>query len=189
MEAFKKTALCLFLALVGCNENDDDGKRFSGTVNGIPNSSTPQDGAVAALLALEESKAIPKLERGNTISGVDSDSNGLRDDVERYISENYPIKAQKAAATQAARAIQKVLLITDLTDSALVHAASEKEAQGIQCIYSVFDGSADSMQPAQVVQELVSVTTNTKPRLLAYLAYSKALDGTSMELSEGDTCE
>ena len=39
------------------------------------------------------------------------------------------------------------------------------------------------------MKELEGVTTNTKARLLAYLAYNKALDGTSSSLPVGDTCE
>ena len=40
-----------------------------------------------------------------------------------------------------------------------------------------------------LLDEIISITTNTKPRLLAYLALSKALDGTVSVGLTGDTCE
>ena len=75
---------------------------------------------------------------------------------------------------------------SDLTE---VKALSIKATRAVNCIYSKFDGTLGSKQPALVVEELRAVSTNTKARLLAYLSYSKALDGTSGALPEGDTCE
>jgi hypothetical protein len=47
---------------------------------------------------LEASGAIPKLDRGNTIIGTDANANGVRDDVEAFITNNYTSSIQRAAA-------------------------------------------------------------------------------------------
>ena len=141
-----------------------------------------------AMDALEASGAIPALERGSTLTGIDSNGNGVRDDVDAYISAQYSEASQRAAAIQSARALQAALLI-NVQDVAAARAVSLKITQAANCVFSRFPGSPATKDPARVLQELEGVTANTKPRLLAYLAYNKALDGTSAALPEGDTCE
>jgi hypothetical protein len=145
---------------------------------------TPND----KLLALEKSGAIPKLDRSSSVAGTDANINSIRDDIETYITDNYSTQAQRAAVTQTAKALQNTLLV-DTTDFAAVKTNQTEVSHGINCIYSTFDGLNNGKQPAQVFTELQSITANTKSRLLAYLKYNKALDGTSSALPEGDTCE
>jgi hypothetical protein len=136
----------------------------------------------------EASGAIPKLNRDNSIAGTDTNANGVRDDVEAFITSNYTSSIQRAAAMQTARALQHALTV-DTTDKSAVKVADQEISKGINCIYSKFDGTNGSKRPAQVLQELESITTNTKQRLLAYLRFNKALDGTTSALTDGDTCE
>ncbi len=140
---------------------------------------------------LELPETLPNLEREPTLVGVDNDDNddnGIRDDIERYIDNNYIELDQKQAVEQYVKALQQTLII-DLTDINAVKSANRKLSEADHCIYSRFDGSNNSKQPAQVSQELESITTNTKERLLAYLAFARALDGTSWSIPKGDTCE
>ncbi|PTO97148.1 hypothetical protein CWO08_05340 [Vibrio sp. 10N.286.48.B8] len=137
---------------------------------------------------LELPETLPNLEREPTLVGVDNDDNGIRDDIERYIDINYLELDQKQAVEQYVKALQQTLII-DLTDINAVKSANRKLSEADHCIYSRFDGSNNSKQPAQVSQELESITTNTKERLLAYLAFSRALNGTSWSIPKGDTCE
>jgi hypothetical protein len=138
--------------------------------------------------ALEAQGALPKLDRSLDIQGPDTNTNGIRDDVENLIATNYTSAPQRAAAEQFARVMQSAILV-EKTDTAAAKAIAVKGSKAINCIYSKFDGSPGSKQPAAVVAELKSISTNTKPRLLAYMAYAKALDGTTGALPEGDTCE
>ncbi len=141
------------------------------------------------LMAIEASGAIPKLERGNTLLGTDANANGVRDDVEAILTSNYTSSIQLAAAMQTAKAMQNALTV-DTADIPAVKAVDREISRGINCIYSKFDGANGSKQPAQVAQELEAITTaSTKQRLLAYLQFNKALDGTSSALPEGETCE
>ena len=110
--------------------------------------------------ALETSGFIPQLDRGTSLTG--------------------------SAALQTAKALQHALVV-NLTDATAVKAVDRQISYGINCIYKRF--ADNSPPPARVTQELESVTTNTKERLLAYLQFNKALDGTSSALPQGDTCE
>ncbi len=146
--------------------------------------SSPQE----QLAALESSGAIPTLERGTTLAGSDTDGNGVRDDIEAYISAQYSGISQRAAAMQAAKALQAALLV-NVQDAIATKDVSRKITYAANCIFDRFLGASASRNPARVMRELEGITANTKPRLLAYLAYNKALDGTSSALPEGDTCE
>lgn len=127
------------------------------------------------------------LDRTNGIAGVDADKNGVRDDVDAYISTRYSAAPQKAAALQVARTIQKELLVSK-TDKPAIKLLTLAEDRAVNCVYSKFDRNS-SIKPGAVVQDIESVTTNTEERLLAYLAFSKAADGTTGTIPEGDTCE
>lgn len=152
------------------------------TIAGTPDS-TPQ----AQLAALEDAGTIPKLERGNVLAGVDLNGNGIRDDVEAYISKQFTDPAQRAAALQTAKGLQAALLVNP-QDRVAAKAASLRLGDAIHCIYVRFSITGPT-PPGKVVTDLEAVTTNTKQRLLAYLAYNKALDGTTSALPEGNTCE
>jgi len=141
-----------------------------------------------AIVALEESGAIPRLERSNSIAGIDLDSDGIRDDIEVFIDANYSGIPQRAAAIQSAKAFQEAMLV-DVSDIIAVKEINRNISRSDHCIYSQFDGANDSKPPAQVSRKIESLTTNTKERLLAYLAFNKALDGTSWATPVGDTCE
>ncbi len=147
-------------------------------------SKTPKE----QIAALEADGSIPKLDRTGTVAGTDANSNGVRDDVDAFIVSSYSAPSQRAAATQFAAVLQSAMLV-DASNTSEVKAISVRGARAVNCIYTRFDGSGDTRQPGLVVEEIRSVSTNTKLRLLAYLSYSKALDGTSGALPEGDTCE
>ena len=121
------------------------------------------------------------------MAGIDANTNGIRDDVEGYVSAQYSTALQRSAVNQFASVMQAAMLVNK-GDLAAVKAVSVRGARAVNCIYSRFDPNGDT-KPAAVVAEVRAISTNTKARLLAYLAYSKALDGTSGALPEGNTCE
>lgn len=146
--------------------------------------STPQE----AVAQLEASGELPKLERGPALGGVDVNANGVRDDIEQYIEKKYTEPAQRAAAMQTARAFQQMLLV-DKSDIAALDAASEAGSRAIVCAKSAFSASDGLIERSRMNAELESMTTNTKARLLAYLAYNKARSGTVSTMPRGDTCD
>lgn len=140
------------------------------------------------LALLETSGVIPKLDRSSDLAGPDADSNGVRDDVDAFITTSYAQPSQRAAATQFANVLQAELTV-DLNDSLAVRAISVRGSRAIHCIFTKFDAKNGSTPPASVAKTLIDISMSTKPRLLKYLAFSKALDGTTSTLPDGDTCE
>lgn len=112
----------------------------------------------------------------------------VRGDVRLFILKEYNSGVQQAAAMQLAKAIQRALTV-NTTDVALVRVIDSEIEKAISCIYSSFDAATSPKHPAQVAEDIVSLTTNTKQRLLAYLYFNKVLDGTTSTLPEGYYCE
>lgn len=136
---------------------------------------------------LEASGAVPKLDRTDSLTGTDVDQNGVRDDIDAFVTREYSSEPEWKAATQTARALQKGLLVEE-GDVNSAKAIMRETARGIDCIYEKFPvGSPKSA--AQVSRELEALTTNTKARLLAHLRFSKTLDGTSWSSPGKGTCE
>lgn len=149
----------LFPLLVGCNEEEK-------------------------LKALENSGSLSKLERSDSLAGTDANNNGIRDDIDEYITKKYGNPKQRAAVVQLSKSMQKTLL-ADTTNAIEVKSINAEVSNAFECFYSQFDVSERYV----VTKEIEALTTNTKPRLLAYLAFNKALNGKSWKTPEGDTCE
>ena len=130
----------------------------------------------------------PILDRGNTIAGTDANADGIRDDINDYINNNYSAGPRRKAAIQSAKALQKALL-TDKTDILVVKEVNRGIARADTCIFAQFDGKNNSKNPWRVSIEMEEMTTNTKKRLLAYHAFNKALSGTSWTMPSGNSCE
>lgn len=134
------------------------------------------------------SNTIPNLERNNLLLGIDEDNNGIRDDIDRYIELHYPNISQQNAVKQLAKALQKTL-VADTNDMIIVKNINRDNTRAVNCVFSQFINENIDKHPAQVSQEIESITSNTKERLLAYLNFNKALNGTSWAIPEGETCE
>lgn len=167
----------LLMSLVGCGDSGNFGTKAL-------TAKTPRE----EIEVQDASGSIPRLERTNTIVGIDANSNGVRDDVEAFINSNYTITAQRAAAMQYAKGMQAALSV-DTKNIIQVKEVKKRLSSATSCIYAKFAVTTGAKHPAEVNAELRELTTNTKQRLLAYLAYSKALDGSSWAAPEGNSCE
>lgn len=49
------------------------------------------------IVKMKDSGELPKLERTNTVWGIDADKNGIRDDIDAYIKKTYPSEEQQKA--------------------------------------------------------------------------------------------
>lgn len=145
--------------------------------------SQPANPAAAAIAALEANGTIPKLDRSESLAGPDLDGNGVRDDVDAWITQKYPSVKQRSAAWQMARAFQQSILVpaNDRTRAKIV---STKVDRAIDCLNIQFPESAGSMPANRVRVEIRGLTMNTKSRLKSFLTYNKLLDGTTSSLSE-----
>lgn len=175
----KKTLLCLplVLAIAACSNDEHS------------SSDTPSDNSPTTIQELENTGAIPKLDRSDDVQGLDSDNNGIRDDIDEYVALHYSGTAQVDAANQAARANQSVLM-ADLQDPTSIRQSNQKLSRATACIYEVFGTSASSIEPAEVSRDLEAISFNTAGRLKKYMEFNKALDGASWSLPEGgSSCE
>jgi hypothetical protein len=136
---------------------------------------------------LASSGALPELDRSDSLTGPDADDNGVRDDIDAYITRQYPKIEQAKAARQEARALQKALQVP-AGDVAAAKAVVREMERATVCTYSQFPAGG-SVEAARVGLEIEGLTANTKLRLKAYLAFNKTLDGTSSALPRGRACE
>ncbi len=114
-----------------------------------------------------------------TIEGIDSDNDGVRDDLQRYISLNYNDNDQRNALRQFAIAQQSFLLSTDNKDMAM-NSARERQLAS-DCIMVRFPDSW-----YDVKQTLKKYVFNTKPRLIALLEADAHLGGETFRLTPSD---
>lgn len=112
-----------------------------------------------------------------TIAGIDSDGDGIRDDIQRWINETYSDQPQiKMSMRQMAMGKQLELLsVADRTQSI---AASKKYLLGMDCL-GIFV-STDAM--SSLLHELDSRMLNTKDRLDADIKSNSNFSGQSISL-------
>jgi hypothetical protein len=106
-----------------------------------------------------------------TLEGIDSDGDGIRDDIQRFIALNHPDSEKlRAALTQFTRVVQEALLVRD--DKALSLNAASSSDRAMECIdFLLGSGAAD------VTNELHAEILNTVERSRAYLTYDAQLFG------------
>ncbi len=168
-------AWALVLVMTGCGGGD-----MAGGTSGADSSRTPQE----EIARLEASGELPVLEREPTLGGIDTNANGVRDDIERYIEKKYTEPAQRKAAMQTARALQRMLLV-DTSNPVAVEAAVDASARAVDCIFDTFAG----VEGSQLSQAIESMSTNTKDRLKAYVAFNKAASGSVSGSFKGRGCD
>ena len=171
----------LMAVLAGCGGGKITGHGQAGGGNGGASDK-------AKLAQLEASGEIPQLDRLPTLQGLDANMNGVRDDIERHIQKKYKEPKQQAAAMQMARALQAAVTV-DVRDPVAVNEVSRLEGRAVVCLGDSFRNAQGVHADPKALTQLESMTTNTKERLLAYLAYAQALSGSVLRNPKGDTCD
>lgn len=166
--------LFLALTLLGCG--------------GGGSSVDPAASPAQRVAQLEASGELPKLDRTDSIAGIDANANGVRDDIEQHIENKHTEPAQRKAAMQTARAYQQMLLV-DKSDAMELERVSQASWRTVGCERLAFPGPEGAKQSWKMAQEVKAMTTNTKERLKAFLAYNKARSGSVSSMPEGDACD
>jgi hypothetical protein len=112
-----------------------------------------------------------------TLAGVDSDHDGIRDDLQRYIALTYsssPVTMD--ALRQTTKVVQGVVLDSASTNSSINHATDL--ARALECLEAIRPADA-----ATVHETLISQALNTEARGLAFLASNDRLGGTVFPLA------
>jgi hypothetical protein len=149
------------------------------------NAGTSAHPLAGQIKALEDSGQIPRLDRSSDIRGPDADNNGIRDDIDAWIAAQPITDPQKRAAQQMARVLQAKLLVV-LNDKVALQALGEATAAGVVCLSDVF--APNRQQGRDLGNMIEAITANTRARARQYLAYNRAVSGSSGRLPEGDTC-
>jgi hypothetical protein len=106
-----------------------------------------------------------------TLEGIDSDGDGLRDDIQRYIALTYPDSQKtRAALRQFALSLNKTTLESPNEESALRN--TELEARASECLWYIH-----SEKSIQMSNLLMAEYLNTMDRSRAYLEYNSKLGG------------
>ena len=123
-----------------------------------------------------------------TVTGIDSDGDGVRDDLQRYIAQTFPSSARaRAALRQMAKALQALVLVPAGDKNAALN-AGDRIARAADClVYAMPQGAGDASDG------LEAQLTNTDARLQAYFAANALCNGGlfsgSPNASKGATCE
>lgn len=119
-------------------------------------------------------------ENSATRAGVDSNTNGIRDDVERSIIEHTTDLPTRAAELQYARALQ--FYVTDVFNKETWAAAATQEDRAYQCLGQALRRSGiqeDSLvfEMSKRTTQLQELVLNTPLRKEAYTTASKYVTG------------
>ena len=136
-----------------------------------------------AILAAEATQKTPSLNRDGSLGGPDSDGNGVRDDIDAYISSLSDTPDQKSALRQKSAVLTKTLTV-DITNQSALLEVSRQIGAAAACNHARYEPGIAGKKGA----EIEKFTINTKPRFDAYMAFSKALGGTTFVLPQGDGC-
>lgn len=114
-----------------------------------------------------------------TLLGIDSDNDGVRDDIQRYIYFTYPNEEKvRLALTQIAKNFQE--LLPKASDPEISHANVKKLYCNRDCLYYIKGGVRNAMN---ISRALKAEILNTKERSLAYLQFNNSLAGKTTTLT------
>lgn len=176
-------AASLTLTLAGCD--------FGGGSDS-PSQPTGRDNTPVSLsehiTQLEASGQLPRLDRSMDQLGSDANANGVRDDIDAWIAGRALSVQRTKALTRAAKTAQAALTV-NAADSSAVRAVARQGARDINCMFTLFAGDTASNNGIEFHKAIEKYTFNTKPRVLAYITFNKALSGAVLSLPSGDTCD
>lgn len=116
-----------------------------------------------------------------TIGGVDSDNDGIRDDIQRWINEEFSSQPKvKAAMKQIAMARQLDLLSVDDKQKSIE--AGRKMLDANECIVFIYGLEGGF----RLIRELKSKYLNTKERLYAEIKANSNFSGQAYASPKGD---
>ncbi len=116
-----------------------------------------------------------ELDETNVLHGMDENGNGLRDDIDLYISKHFKSQSEKSAVRLLALSYQKALTV-DKDSIASVHAVAGQYSRAMDCVFRAFP---DARLPDGTTLPLIlkSMIVNTTQRRTEYSIYTDALKG------------
>ncbi|MDD4974022.1 MAG: hypothetical protein PHY93_06705 [Bacteriovorax sp.] len=133
-----------------------------------------------AMFVVDSSLQVPvpnEKENNKTVAGVDSDGDGIRDDIQRWINEEFSSQPKvKMAMKQMAMGRQLDLLSVSIREQSII--ASNKYLNDAICLSSIVGID----QKSKLNRELDSKLLNTKNRLYADMKANANFSGQAWDL-------
>lgn len=118
-----------------------------------------------------------------TLEGIDSDKDGVRDDIQRYIATEYPHSEKtRRVLTDMAKANQEFLLSADDKDKVLE--ATKEQSKQVSCIFYI-----DPQKAYQMQKELTAEILNTEERVRTWIKADAHLGGMSFSLPDDEKAQ
>ncbi len=130
----------------------------------------------------------PKI-NNSTLLGIDSNNNGVRDDVERYIYKTYTEPLEIGIFMQSARAYQK-----QIENPSLAHETVKYSDDALSCSFYLLDTEQiinDEYQYYKNEKKLEKILLNTIERHIAYQKYNSQFNGQVLSIPKAskEKCE
>jgi len=160
------------MALSGCSNGDksnlSDGLSYQKPVSPYEKMLTDLE---------EQSKAYTFLDRTDTLGGIDADNNGIRDDIEKFLSYKNYSERERSGLNQMAKSIQEVVQL-NLNDELAVHDATINIYKATACLMQMQSDKHNDYDKRLLytAQQLGNMTANTRKRLVNYLAFNDKVD-------------
>lgn len=112
-----------------------------------------------------------------TLEGIDSDNDGVRDDIQRWFVLRYPDSEKKQSAfKQAAIDFQNTLLVANDKDASIT--ATRNLLRSRECVYHALGANASNLTEVKFdLDQFRSVVLNTKLRTDAHFLSGKNFSG------------
>ncbi|AVW99116.1 chromosome partitioning protein ParA [Vibrio vulnificus] len=180
-------------SVAGCNSSSDSRSTSPSPATATPSIQIEKTDELIATLKSQKTindqlmviyeRYEPLLDRSDSLTGPDTNQDGIRDDIEAFIDALEVTEPVRNVLKQKARYSQEAIShdFESATDEneRLSYKISEKYNKVLACYDYLKIPVEDSTQISRKVRAL---TYNTKARTLAYLAYNRLLNGTGSKL-------
>ena len=121
-----------------------------------------------------------------TLEGIDSDNDGLRDDLQIAVYNRFPDDdPTRAALVQRAKALQEAIIAGDSLISSEVNTAAKSILKAVECMHAKVKNPASP--DLFFLEELL---VNTSARADAYINFNEMLSGQSFSIDVSESsCE
>ena len=174
-------ALTLIFCLTSCTGSNASTAPTGGTT--LPSKISLQ--SVPMILDPSQVPPDPGPDNDKTVSGIDSNNNGIRDDVERWIAHAYPTSAKmRAAASQVALNTQKQITTEGLTGES----AYQLGLTDVSAVSCLVDNSGETGTPDNL-ENILALQLNTRSRANAFISFENTMGSRAFKMPKGNTCD
>lgn len=138
-----------------------------------------------AIEKLVEEGGLPVLDRTDELTGVDANTNGVRDDIEAYIASLQVSPDQTEKLLDFAGYMQLVVTV-DPKSRTNPTAFDDEMGQSLICALYAFD---DRATVRTYIRQIKSYTANTYDRAKRYDEYNSLLDGATLSMPSPANCQ